>query len=291
MKKRRILLLAMILTLFGVTSCTNYWFQLIGNNVRQGVSSSLVDYLYPNGEVPPEYDENIPKLHLPLRVGLAFVPSRSSNVEGLSEANKNSLLEKVKDSFTSRNFIREITVIPDTYLRSGRGFQTVEQVARLYNLDVMALVSYDQVAHVDDTKSSILYWTIVGAYFVKGSKNDVQTFVDTAIFDVKTHKLLFRAPGINRIEATSTLVNSTEEMRNARENSFSLAMSDMTNNLNDELDRFKERIKEDKSVAVTYRPGYGGGGSFSPYIIIMLIGLSWLKVILLKSKDDIHDAF
>jgi rhombotail lipoprotein len=273
MKKKGIVLIIMIITLFLNTSCTNYWFQLIGSNIRQGVSSSLVDYLYPNGQIPPENDKNIPTLSLPLRVGLAFVPSQSNTIEGLSEANKNSLLKKVKESFSDREFIKKITIIPDTYLRSGNGFQTVEQVARLYNLDVMALVSYDQVAHVDDTKSSILYWTIVGAYFVKGSKNDVQTFVDTAIFDVKTNKLLFRAPGINRLEATSTLVNSTEEMRKARENSFFLAISDMTNNLSNELDSFKERIKEDNSVAVTYHPGYGGGGAFGPHILILLTGL------------------
>ena len=274
---KRIPLLAIVLTSFFISSCTNYWFQFIGSNVRQGVSSNLVDYLYPNGGIPPEYEENIPSLNLPLHVGLAFVPAHSNNIEGLSEANKNALLEKVKESFSNREFIKEITVIPDTYLRSGKGFQTLDQVARLYGLDLIALVSYDQIAHVDDTKSSILYWTIVGAYFVKGSKNDVQTFVDTAIFDVKTRKLLFRAPGINKIEATSTLVNSTEEMRKIRENSFSLAMSDMTNNLGEELNIFKERIKEDKSVAVTYRPGYGGGGAFGPYVIVMLIGFLLVK--------------
>lgn len=271
------LLLIVISTTLLCTSCTNYWHQLIGSNVRQGESSSLVDYLYPNGEIPPEHDENIPNLNIPLRVGLAFVPSHSNTVEGLSEANKNSLLEKTKESFSKRKFIKEIIVIPDTYLRSGRGFRTVDQVARLYSLDVIALVSYDQVAHADDTKSSILYWTIVGAYFVKGSKNDVQTFVDTAIFDVQTHKLLFRAPGINKIEATSTLINSAEEMRKARENSFSLAMADMTNNLVDELDKFKEKIKEDRSVTITHRSGYGGGGSFDLTMVLLLVGLLFAK--------------
>jgi rhombotail lipoprotein len=278
MNKKIVLLLLIILTSTVATSCTSYWHQFFGSNVRQGMSSSLVDYLYPNGEIPPEYDENIPNLSLPLRVGLAFVPAQSSNIEGLSEANKNSLLEKAKQSFSDREFINEITIIPDTYLRSGRGFKTVDQVARLYGIDVMALVSYDQIAHVDDTKSSILYWTIVGAYFIKGSKNDVQTFVDTAIFDVKTHKLLFRAPGINKIVATSTLINSTEEMRKAREDSFSLAMSDMTENLSEELDKFKERIKEDKSVTITHRPGYGGGGSFGINTIALLIGLLFVKL-------------
>lgn len=60
------------------------------------------------------------------------------------------------------------------------------QVARLYGVDVMALVSYDQVIHTDDTKASLLYWTIIGAYIIKGSQFDTATFVDTAVFDINT---------------------------------------------------------------------------------------------------------
>jgi len=247
----------------------------MGNNVRNGVSSSLVDYLYPKGEIPPEYDEKVPNLLLPLRVGLAFVPSRSNTVEGLSEAHKTELLETVKKSFSGPDFIREIMIIPDTYMRSTKGFEGVDQVARLYGLDVMALVSYDQVTHVDDTKASILYWTVVGAYFVKGSKNDVQTFVDTAVFDVKTHKLLFRAPGVNRVEATSTLINSPEKMRSARENSFTLAMNDMTGNLHKELDRFKDRIQKDKSVTISGREGFSMGSfDLDTIFLLTLLGVA-----------------
>lgn len=277
MKNKRIVLLLLALCSVLTASCTNLWHDLAGSNVRTGVSSSLVDYLYPEGEIPPTNNENTPNLELPLRIGLAFVPSYSNNVEGLSEANKNLLLEKVKKSFLTREYIQEITVIPDTYLRSGRGFKTVDQVSRLYGIDVIALVSYDQVAHVDDTKSSILYWTVVGSYFVKGSKNDVQTFVDTVVFDIKTHKLLFRAPGINKIEGTSTLINSPEQIRKSREESFSLAMSDMTENLSSELEVFKERIKKDKSVTVTHSDGYGGGGSVGLISILLILSLVLIK--------------
>ena len=285
-RNRSLILIACIFSLLA-TSCTGYWHRIWGDTSRQGVSSSLVDFLYPNGETPPDVDQTIPTLQLPLRVGLAFVPARTNNVEGLSEANKNALLEKVKASFASREFIKEITIIPDTYLRSGNGFQTVDQLARLYSLDVIALVSYDQVAHVDDTASSILYWTIVGAYFIEGSKNDVQSFVDTAVFDVKTHKLLFRAPGINKIEATSTLVGSTEKMRKSREESFSLAMENMTSNLNSELDAFKEKIKKDKSVVITRRSGYtGGGGALDFSLLALFFGIMAAKWAVGSKKRD-----
>jgi len=256
--------LAILVVAALISGCTTLWHDIAGRRPRQGVSSSLVDYLYPNGEVPPEQDTVVPNLQLPVKVGLAFVPSTGPVTAGLSEARKNELLGKVKGTFANREFIREITVVPDTYLRSRKGFQTVDQVARLYGLDVMVLVSYDQVANIEDTKASLLYWTIVGAYLIKGSKNDVQTFVDAAIFDVKSHKLLFRAPGIDRIESTSTLINIPEEARKAREHSFDNAMAGMTRNLDDELEVFRERIKKDRSVTVTQRAGStGGGGAFS----------------------------
>jgi rhombotail lipoprotein len=244
---------------------------------RQGSSSSLVDFLYPKGEVPPQPDGTVPHLALPLHVGLAFVPSRDATTPGLSEAHKNALLGKVKEGFTGRPFIREITVVPDTYLRARGGFDSLDQVARLYGFDVIALVSYDQVVHTEETKASFLYWTLVGAYFIKGSQNDVQTFVDAAVIDVRTRKLLLRAPGIDRIDGTSTLVNRAEELRAAREKSFDNALENMTHNLATEVDAFRERIKTDRSVTVSQANGpahaSGGGGGALGIVPVALLGV------------------
>ena len=246
---------------------------------RQGVSSSLVDYLYPQGETPPPQGGVIPHLQIPLAVGLAFVPSQSSTTQVLSEAQRMKLLNDVKKSFDGRDFIREIAVIPDAYLRSGHGFDALEQTARLYGLDVMALVSYDQVAHSAETTASFLYWTIVGAYVVKGNKNDVQTFVDTAVFDVATRKLLFRAPGVNEFKSSSTLVDVERDVRAAQQKGFELAMADMTVNLDKELSTFKERIKTDGSVRVTRvgGTGEGGGGATNAGFLILIAGLLMLS--------------
>jgi rhombotail lipoprotein len=232
---------------------------LFGNNNRQGVSSSLVDFLYPSGEEPPKPPQTIPALELPIKVGLAFVPTLNGT-GALTEAERIGLLNKVKEHFSTREFIAEIQVIPEAYMRSGQGFQSLEQVSRLYDLDVFALVSYDQVAHTAERSSSFLYWTIVGAYVVEGNKNDVNTFVDTAVFDVPTRKLLFRAPGVSEIKSTSTLVGVERDMRAGQQKGFDQAMADMTVNLDKELDSFRERIRQDQSVRVTHSSSYGGGG-------------------------------
>lgn len=267
----------------GLSGCTSLWQGTGMSGARQGVSSSLVDYLYPKGEQPPPQDQQLPHLKLPLNVGLAFVPS--SNPRGLSAESKARLLDQVKQAFTDRDFIGHIEVIPETYLAAGRGFETVEQVARLYSLDVIALVSYDQVSYSEDTTASLLYWTIIGAYVIKGSQNDVQTFVDTAVFDVATHKLLFRAPGVDRFENTSTLVKSGEALREAREAGFQRAMQDMTANLQTALDEFVVRVKEEKVVQVSYRSSSGGGGSLDLMLLLVLAGL-WARGLRPKSIED-----
>jgi hypothetical protein len=45
-------------------------------------SSSLVDFLYPDGRVPAPTDER-PQLKIPLRVGLAFLPATNAHQTGL----------------------------------------------------------------------------------------------------------------------------------------------------------------------------------------------------------------
>jgi rhombotail lipoprotein len=249
---------------------------LFGQGNREGVSSSLVDYLYPEGEKPPEQTAVTPNLELPLTVGIAFVPTYGN--AALSEAERMNLLNKVKSHFEGREYIREIAVIPEAYMRSGRGFQSLEQVARLYNLDVVALVSYDQVAHTDERTSSFLYWTIVGAYVVKGNENDVNTFVDTAVFDVASNKLLFRAPGVSDITSSTTYVEMDADRRATQQKGFEQAMADMTVNLDKELDVFKERIREDQSVRISYTPSYrssggSGGGGTSGIVALTVLAL------------------
>lgn len=263
------------LCLFGLLSiclagCSAMWGW---GDTRTGVSSSLVDYLYPDGEVPPDLQDRVPHLKLPLRVGIAFVPAGSAT-ETISEATKMQLLGKVKAGFEDREYISHIEVIPETYLRSSRGVSGMQQVARLYGADVMALVSYDQVAASEDKPSGFLYWTIVGAYVVKGTSNEVQTFVDTAVFDVGTSRLLFRAPGSDTLSDRSTLAGSPEALRKGRDESFARAMDTMTGNLQMELANFEDRIKEDPTVASTeWKPGHGGGAG-SWFLLLILAGFT-----------------
>lgn len=274
-----------------LSGCTTLMQQITDQGMRRGVSSSLVDYLYPSGETPPEFDKTVPKMQLPLRVGISFVPSHADDSIALTASHKSELLNKVKNAFSEKPFISEIVVIPGTYLRSNHGFKSVDQVSRLYSLDVMALISYDQVVYTDDTRASLLYWTIVGAYFINGSKNDINTFVDVAIFDAESHKLLLRAPGTDEVIAKSALINSSEKLRIARQESFDTAIDNLSTNLEAELSSFTERIKKDKSVEIAYRPGFSGGGGSMNWLVLMLCVLILTNSFLNPIKQSRHRAF
>ncbi len=116
----------------------------------------------------------------------------------------------------------------------------------------MALVSYDQVSIHELRKSSLAYWTIVGAYIAKGETTEYQTFVDTAVFDIRTKKMLFRAPGAHSDPRNQTAVGYEKANREMSMNSFKMASAAMTDNLALELARFKERVKQGKDIRVEY---------------------------------------
>ncbi len=43
-----------------LSSCTTLMQQFTDQGMRRGVSSSLVEYLYPKGETPPDFKEEPP---------------------------------------------------------------------------------------------------------------------------------------------------------------------------------------------------------------------------------------
>ncbi len=127
------------LMLSGCTALNAFFWGMSDRPARQSHnSSSLVEFLYPDGRTPPR-ENQIPELRVPLRVGLAFLPTQSG--AGPTAVQRDELLERIRQRFADRKFVTEIVTIPDYYLRTHRGFGGLQGVQRLYSVDVMALVS------------------------------------------------------------------------------------------------------------------------------------------------------
>jgi rhombotail lipoprotein len=281
--------IGILITVF-ITGCA-------GQQTR--AKSSVVDYLYPT-ESTTLVQPSIPTLNIPLKVGIAFVPeqpSRSRGINmwsgvvgggGLTEANKTNLLKKVADNFREHDFVSEIEVIPSSYLTAGGSFTNLEQIKTMYAIDVIALVSYDQVQFTDQGLLSLTYWTLVGAYIVSGEKNDTSTLLDTAVYDIESRSMLFRAPGTSNVKGQSTPINLSEELRRDSIKSFEDATTNMVANLTVQLENFKEKIKQHpEKVKVVHREGYTGGGAMGPFetAIMMLLAAVLYSVRRIKYKQ------
>ncbi len=235
-------------------------------------SSSLVGFLYPDGHLPPAQD-TVPELHLPLRVGLAFLPSRSPGGE-LDAAHKDEILERIRKRFAERKFVAEIVVIPDYYLTTNRGFEGLSGIQRLYNVDLMALVSYDQVTHLDQNKLSLGYLTIIGAYVLPGTSRDTATLVDLAVIDPATRSLVLRAGGTDTRSGSTTLISEQRETRAANAGGFDAASDRMIANFDAALSNFEAAVRDGKAnVRVVQRgdSGRGGGGSIASTEVAVLL--------------------
>ncbi len=240
-------------------------------NRKSVYRSSVVEYLYPQKDVREV--PSIPRLALPLRVGVAFVPdAKGADKSHLSEKDKIDLMNRITLEFRKLPFIKEIEVIPSAYLMANGGFTNLDQIKTMYGIDAVALLSYDQVQHTDEGILSMSYWTIVGAYIVRGEKNDTSTMMDAAIYDIASRKMLFRAPGLSHVQGSATPVNLPEQLRADSSTGFTLASDDLVINLQTQLDLFKAKIKEmPQDYVVEHRPGYTGGGSMDGWFALLMI--------------------
>lgn len=270
-----LLLLAMVL----VSGCA-------GQQTR--MRSSIVDYLYPE-KSETAIEPSIPVLNIPIKVGIAFVPEDSArsgrsvpypvfSLSNFSEQRKSELLERAADHFRKQEFVSSIEVIPSAYLIPGGGFSNLDQIRSMFGVDVIALVSYDQVQFTDEDMLSLSYWTLIGAYVVSGEKNDTSTLLDTALYDIKSKKMLFRAPGTSVVKGKATAINLSQKLREDSQRSFEVATVQMIANLDVELSKFKEKIKnEPEQVKIIKREGYGsqtGTGSIQFLEIMFMLSIS-----------------
>ena len=270
----------LVLSIFLLNGCVFF----DGYRQRHSQSTSLVQFLYPDGKLPLE-DKRNPVLNLPLRVGLAFIPDRkNSNV--ISLATKNELLEQVKLAFVGREYVDEITIVPEVYLQRSGGFSTLQQIKRLYKLDVIALVSYDQLVNAKDNILALSYLTIVGAYIFPGTGYEVNTLIDLAVIDVDSRSILFRSAGTSGSKGVVAEGYRKQAYRKRQNLDFQVAMEQMQVNLQLELLKFEQRLRKrdpNDSIQVKHRKGYSGG-SVSPGLLALLLFLAFFRSI----KTHLH---
>lgn len=290
---RLILSLSVVAGLMSLVSGCMSWHDLgLRSHSRKTERTSLMKFLYPTKETATQKPE-IPTLTLPLRVGIAWVPQDTGSRTGFNAVNdpftaeeRHRLLENVSTNFTSHRFVRDIQIIPSTYVQPGGGFENLDQLRTMFGVDVIALVALDQTQFNTTTELSIFYWTIVGAYFVPAERGDTHTMLDTAVFDIPSRKLLFRAPGTSQLKGWSSAAYQEEDERGKRISGIRQASMNMVSNLQTELGSFQQRIKEQpESVRIVKSPGYVGGSTGGWLEVVLALAAGIALIISSRTKQ------
>lgn len=237
----------------------------LGSNTHRQ-ASSVVQYLYPKNQEHVD-TPTIPVLSLPLKVGVAFVPEEGASkygsgynyrdVAAFTEEQKMELMKRVSKSFRDYPFVQSVQLIPSIYLRPAGGFANLDQIRSMFGIDVIVLLSYDQVQFRDEGLLSLTYLTVVGAYTIPGEKYDTQTMIDAVAYDLGSHQLLFRAPGISKIKGAATPINASEELRHDSEQGFKVAATDLEKNFTAQLVQFRDELKKSpEQIKIETKPGY-----------------------------------
>ncbi|MBP1626204.1 MAG: hypothetical protein H6Q00_679 [Holophagaceae bacterium] len=202
--------------------------------------SDLLAYLSRKDEQAPARPEVV-RVRYPMKVGVAFVPGGSARVgdvfrdqsqkgAAISLDQESQLTAILQRHLLDRPWVRELKVIPSSYLQAGGGF-------------------------TDPKWFSWTYWTVVGAYTIKGDKNDTSTFVDGAVFHVSDRILLFRADGSSLVKGSTTWANRDEGLRrNAREG-LSLAVQNLGRRLEEAEATFRAEVAEGRRKDVEFFDG------------------------------------
>ena len=228
--------------------------------------TSLADYLYPIDPNRRETTEMSPQptptslasVPVPFRLGLAFLPDRKSKTKGnttfakvpydvdpLSEEVKVTLMQQVREDLGKYSFISSIDVIPSSYLLPRGSYRNLVQLGALTGVDVIALISYDQVQFTDEGVAALGYVITLGSgfWFWPGEKNDTKTMIDAAAYYIRGQRLLFKAVGQSRVEGYATPLNLTEALRDDSEQGFRDAVHTLVINLHAQIQVFKKKMQ------------------------------------------------
>jgi len=227
--------------------------------------SDEVGYLYPKGvgQVPQQHN-GVSVAALPLRMGIAFVPDRNPGGpdSALLEQQKMQLMQEIKQQLLVDAVIEKVELIPSSYLTSSGSFSDLDRVSRVFGVDTIFLFSFEQAQYTDRGLLSLGYWTIIGAYFIPGEKNDTNSMISGVAYDIRQRQMLFRADGVSQSKELSTPVNYSQEIREERILGFKKAAEDLVSNLDIALEDFKMDLRQTTPALDTIKPIVGTDDGF-----------------------------
>jgi rhombotail lipoprotein len=196
-----------------------------------------------------------------MRIGLAFAPEAESSSD-LPDPTKGTVLDDVGRKLSSYPFVQSVVVIPHVYLQRGGGFKNLRQLEAAFGVDVIGLVSFDQIANTSENPASILYITLVGRYFIPGDKHEVKTLVDVLLLEPQSETLLMRAAGTSSVKGLSADAFQRSRASELSRRGYEQAVPLLFAELDERLEELKDDVRSGrrKDVRVEVKAGHSAQG-------------------------------
>ncbi|MEM6709182.1 MAG: rhombotarget lipoprotein [Pseudomonadota bacterium] len=227
-------------------------------------SQSVRAYLYGDDRsARPRQVSETTELRTPLRVGLAFVPATGR--AQLPARSLQRVLEDLADAFRDRPYVASVVVLPDNALQPSGGFDDLSLASLVYNIDVIALIGYEQLGYFDDRALSLFDLSVVGAFLVPGHARRVETQLYATVLHLDSRRFLFTASGGHSDSEVTTLVHAREGLRTQQVASLAHAASALAEAADQQLQRLGERLTQDPTLQLT------GAGSLTGTTLLCLV--------------------
>jgi len=179
------------------------------------------------------------ELEGPVRVGVAFAPgAEATRRTGWSQAShdfgepdKRRLLTRLCSNLEATPAVAAAVVVPTYHMQPAGGFDDLERLAELYDVDLIVLLSYEQLQAEDVNALSVTYWALLPAYFVRGNVNETRTIVDADVYEIDSRTHIFNASGSCKEEARCTALKSKRLLRTQSREGFKSAIAGLTEDL------------------------------------------------------------
>ena len=249
---------------------------------RHGYGSAM-DFLYPptqDGQLAYKTPELPATIRLPMRIGLAFAPDIGS-YSAMPDPTQDAVLDGIGQKLSSYPFVQSVVVIPHVYLQRGGGFANLRQLRAAFGVDVVGLVSFDQIANTTENPASILYLTLVGRYFIPGDKHEVKTLLDVLLLEPQSETLLMRAAGTSSLKGLSPDAFAGARASELSRQGYERAVPPLLAELEERLEELKEDVRSGrrKDVKVEVKAGHstasmglGAGGPLEFMGLLLLLG-------------------
>jgi rhombotail lipoprotein len=137
-----------------------------------------------------------------------------------------------------------VAIVPAYYFgnQPGVGFEKLQDMARHFDFDLVALVSYEQTMYEFQNMRTLGLITMIGKDFYKVDVDQALTVIELALIEPESRAVVMRVAAGDKFGDTTTLLDDWRSQTHVRKVSFDRADDVFIEALRAELPKLRERV-------------------------------------------------